>query len=1160
MKWIIRLLKNRRLLIALVFILLIIGVLIGRLFWPALTTERQIFAIVVILFLWILAIMYERLLAVRDASMLEQAMKSQAEEQLLGMRPDKRAEIEELQQQFLTALDSLKKTKLGKGRSGKAALYALPWYMFIGPPAAGKTTAIANSGLEFPFGADSIKGVGGTRNCDWFFSNSAIILDTAGRYVTEEEDKEEWVSFLQMLKKHRRRQPVNGVIVGISIAELANMNSEELDYHAGAIRKRINELMQELGVRFPIYLVFTKCDLLNGFVNFFEDLNRREREQIWGCTFTSEEQRSPDTGGVFEKEFLRLVEVLIDRRMVRLSSPMKREDRHRVYVFPLQFSLVRRNLRDFVNKLFQPNPYQDNPVFRGFYFSSGTQEGVPIDQVIQALAAQYNLPAGTFDSSVEVERKSYFIRDLFSDIIIPDQNVAERTSRATKQKGLFRIGIFAAAVILLAAFIISVTHSYLRSRADLNKFTRMTGTLKKSDSGTYSEDYFKELETLRSQISGVEGPLFGWNIYQGDDIKKVARQLYYKKFRPFIENEIYRGELIRSFNTHNRQRTTPEARQHVINNLRAYLLLGDFYEKMRDSDEGLFLKNHLFEIAKNRLSGMSRGSDEESSGNMSNLVKQQIDYFIDIVVNEKIKPFENDQGMVEQARAELIEQPSLDGLYTQLKVNLRGNTEPYNLERALAGQYGDYFISDYEFPGIFTKDAREVFVKKEISKLSENPVTDDWVLGQKENVGNALGSPEEIEKGLTERYYKEYIDHWWQFLRSINFKPFASISEAARRFKDLSELVDSPIVLIIESVTKETRLEGSFASTVRQKAPGSLRNFLSDNPVDRSFFDLHELNNGESLGEIIGKFIDVSNALESLTIEPDNEVAEYTKRTLDGDGELPTTLKSVRKSLKLDRIVRKNLFEDPLLMAWRAILGVTQQYLNNAWRDRVYNQYQNTLASYYPFNANGTDAPVDDVINFFKGSGGTLENFLEDELYDYVDRRSFRSETWEGRGVQLSRAALSALKNAKAIRQGLGIEEGALAIDFSLQPELPEPQGDIDKITLIIDGKELTYQMGRPFWEDFIWPGQGIPGASLEVGGKGSTFRLYEEEGKWAWFKLLQQANFEPISSSEYWLRFRYQVKEVHQLTVNYRLRASSSKNPFRSKDFFNFKCPRQLN
>ena len=61
----------------------------------------------------------------------------------------------------------LKRRKLG----GRRFLREMPWYVIIGPPAAGKTTALRQSGLEFPFDlTDDLHGVGGTRNCDWFFT------------------------------------------------------------------------------------------------------------------------------------------------------------------------------------------------------------------------------------------------------------------------------------------------------------------------------------------------------------------------------------------------------------------------------------------------------------------------------------------------------------------------------------------------------------------------------------------------------------------------------------------------------------------------------------------------------------------------------------------------------------------------------------------------------------------------------------------------------------------------------------------------------------------------------------------------------------------------------------------------------------------------------
>ncbi len=68
-------------------------------------------------------------------------------------------------------------------------LYNRPWYVIIGPPGAGKTTAILNSGLRFPFADQNLKGVGGTRNLDFWFADEAVLVDTAGRYTTQDSDR-----------------------------------------------------------------------------------------------------------------------------------------------------------------------------------------------------------------------------------------------------------------------------------------------------------------------------------------------------------------------------------------------------------------------------------------------------------------------------------------------------------------------------------------------------------------------------------------------------------------------------------------------------------------------------------------------------------------------------------------------------------------------------------------------------------------------------------------------------------------------------------------------------------------------------------------------------------------------------------------------------------
>ncbi len=99
-------------------------------------------------------------------------------------------ELDQMRTRLQEAMTQLRKVVGGR----RGYVYQLPWYIMIGPPGSGKTTALLNSGLKFPLadtlGQEPLRGVGGTRNCDWWFTEDAILLDTAGRYTTQDSDPE----------------------------------------------------------------------------------------------------------------------------------------------------------------------------------------------------------------------------------------------------------------------------------------------------------------------------------------------------------------------------------------------------------------------------------------------------------------------------------------------------------------------------------------------------------------------------------------------------------------------------------------------------------------------------------------------------------------------------------------------------------------------------------------------------------------------------------------------------------------------------------------------------------------------------------------------------------------------------------------------------------
>jgi len=357
--------------------------------------STRIYIIVGLVLIVILSIFWKRMMASKMALLIESYLKKQADKESLNTTSlDEKDAIENVKSQMVDAINTLKKSEIGGGNRGNSALYELPWYIIIGPPDAGKSTLIHNSGLDFPLPGKSktiqeIKGMGGTRNCDWWFTNDAIIIDTAGRYTTGESDNVEWLGFLKLLKKSRKNRPINGVIIAVNVESLMRNSEKEIREDAEKIRSRSWELLEELEVRFPVYLFFTKCDMISGFVDFFGHLTKDEREQVWGCTFTEQQGKTGNIANIFQVEMDRLEKSLCDLRLETINRERNLEKKEKIFQFPLQFSAVKGKIAHFVSCLLQDNVFRKGPVLRGFYFTCGTQEGVPIDMWIEALEERY---------------------------------------------------------------------------------------------------------------------------------------------------------------------------------------------------------------------------------------------------------------------------------------------------------------------------------------------------------------------------------------------------------------------------------------------------------------------------------------------------------------------------------------------------------------------------------------------------------------------------------------------------------------------------------------------------------------------------------------------------------------------------------------------------
>ena len=71
---------------------------------------------------------------------------------------------------------------------------------------------------------------------------------------------------------------------------------------------------------------------------------------------------------------------------------------------------------------FLPAKFQGTPLLRGVYFTSGTQEGTPMGRVLNRMGQAMGINPPQFAQQQQVESKSYFLRDMFMNVVFPDGN------------------------------------------------------------------------------------------------------------------------------------------------------------------------------------------------------------------------------------------------------------------------------------------------------------------------------------------------------------------------------------------------------------------------------------------------------------------------------------------------------------------------------------------------------------------------------------------------------------------------------------------------------------------------------------------------------------------------------------------------------------------
>ncbi|VVO36116.1 hypothetical protein PS712_05417 [Pseudomonas fluorescens] len=473
---------------------------------------------------------------------LEGLLRDDADQAVLNASPADREEVSLLRERLLQSIERLHSNK-PRGSNAKDALYALPWYLVVGQPAAGKSTMLYQSGLNFPYAEREgvrVAGLGGTRNCDWFFSSEAVLLDTAGRYMNNQEEAGKWRAFLQLLRQHRQRRPLNGLIVTVSIHDILQASLEDQERIAKRLRERIQETHALLEMRLPVYLVFTKCDLVPGFAPFYRQLDETARGEVMGKTFSHKGYEQADWGqrfGVAMDELVSYWQQVASQQLVTQDIQITRQD-SAVYRFPLELAALKPRLQLFVDALLRANPYQQAELLRGFYFTSALDADQPeMGGHARQVTERFSLERDLEIASGNAQPRPLFINSLFRKVIIPDQHLVAlyTTNHRERRRKAAWIGGAGLVAVLLCSLL---GWSYVNNRNTLHNITAeltQAGVDDRSASGQYTD--WQTLDRLRfwtahyyAQHHDEGVPLrMRLGLYQGHKVEPLVRSQYFDR-------------------------------------------------------------------------------------------------------------------------------------------------------------------------------------------------------------------------------------------------------------------------------------------------------------------------------------------------------------------------------------------------------------------------------------------------------------------------------------------------------------------------------------------------------------------------------------------------------------------------------------------------------
>ncbi|MBP2491665.1 type VI secretion system membrane subunit TssM (plasmid) [Rhizobium leguminosarum] len=1109
-------------------------------FKPLASTSARLTLIGIILAAWLAYLVFTTIRDRRRDKQLVEGIERDAEAEAAASQ---QAEVGEIHGRLKEALQLLR--RITKKRFGY--IYELPWYVIFGAPGSGKTTALSNSGLKFPLGdalgSNSVQGIGGTRNCNWWFTDEAILIDTAGRYTTQDDlngtAKAGWEGFLGLLRKYRRSQPINGALVTLSIGDLLTRDPEAQRDEIRAIRQRLSELDELLHARVPVYLLLTKADLLTGFVEFFDGFNKSDREQVWGTTFGLDESyKAANLPERFMEEFT-LLQQRVDTMLIeRLQQEPNPELRGRIFRFPAELTALKERLHEVVTELCSGSKLVEAPLLRGIYFASGTQREETV--------------------AVPRMRRSYFLSRLFKEVIFGEASLVARDKRLSGRQLLFRRAAYAATVLLLAVVLTSWTATYIQNT------TALAGAERRIDA-------YEQL-VRGVPVRDVSDADFLRILPALDNLAAVTTDFSKTRVWPISLGLDQEGKVA------SRQR---EAYQRALNALLLPRMLVQLQKDMTETTD----VTRTFDALK--LYGMLGGlgpvnadfASLEAEDMFTRLypdegraaARHALIAHADVMARGALPPIELDKALIAKAREVIRSENIASRAYDILGEYRESRALPAWSAAGALGPLGEQAFERKSnaplsegIPGLFSATGYRTVVLPGITDAAREALDEQWVRGDPNPAGVTVDT---IAQATLQLYFDAFEQRWSTILTDIRVKPSQTIADAAETTRILASK-PSPVETITKSIVAATDLRApgaEVASAAGDSLPTSTTALASAANAPDPFGRLRE-----ALKAPVGQ----SSPADQPKDAPRSEIGQLEpilQRVQEQLSRATTSTAEVAKVFDVDSQLtdaNQDLLQQARKLpapvdSWMAGLAAdvgslavksARSRISDAWAAEGAGFCSNVVAGRYPFDRKSPrDVAMSDFIRLF-GPEGLFKIFFKEKLEAFVDT-SASPWGWKGTfgAASIPSAAIAQFENADKINRAFfpaGSENPSISINVK-PVSLTEAAS---AVMLEIEGERVVYFHGPIQSKSITWPSTDASNVSRLAFQPGGWQQALTENGDWSPFRLFDDADLAIQGDDLFRAKFQ-QNGQAAEFDVQF----GSVLNPFRLEALGAFSCPAQF-